>query len=251
MAQRKKKNRRKKYTAGGIRSPKRVKKVVGGVPDVLYDNKGRPYILVDGVRQYIDTSRGSGQATPVTGVGSRTGYVPRLDEFNPDDFATMTEAERIAQLMGQGQTEEEARANQQASLDKGFDINQDGVVTDQEFAALRDAQKTKRAGEPGFDPAKFTSDQRGSIGYDPSAGFTTTKPEKPVIAKTEPIEYKTIANQPIPEEAILDEDKVFISTDPEPDKDKEEDPESNLAACVVSKFIQESHQSPSRARLNS
>ena len=111
--------------------------------------------------------------TPITGSNTGGSYVPRLDDFNPEDYATMTEAERLEQLMGRGQTEEEARANQAQSLDRGYDINQDGVVSDQEYAALRDAQKTKRAGEAGFDPAKFTSTERGSIGYDPSAGFTT------------------------------------------------------------------------------
>jgi hypothetical protein len=217
MAQ-KKNNRRKKYTVGGIRKPRRVQKYYGGMPDVLYDDAGKPYILnPDGSKNYINTSGGT--ATPITGAGSKTGYVPRLDEFNPEDYATMTEAERLEQLMSRGQTEEEARANQASSLEKGYDINQDGVVSDQEFAALKDAQKTQRAGEAGFDPAKFTSEKRGSIGYDPSAGYTTKKPEPPTIKKREPIKYETLPSQPIPEEAILDESKVFIK---EPEKEEEE-----------------------------
>src|SRR6056300_72014 len=60
--------------------------------------------------------------------------------LNPDDFDTMSQEDRIAQLMDkQGITREEALANQQASLDKGWDINQDGVVSNQEFIALRDS----------------------------------------------------------------------------------------------------------------
>ena len=34
--------------------------------------------------------------------------------------------------------------------------------------------------------------------------------EGSVIEKTEPIKYETLPSQPIPEEAVLDEDKVFI-----------------------------------------
>ena len=218
MARQKTKNRRKKYTLGGVRKPRRVQKYYGGVPDILYDDSGKPYILnSDGSKNYLNTSGGT--ARPITSSKTSGSYVPRLDEFNPEDYATMTQEDRIAQLMARGQTEEQARKNQQRSLDRGYDINQDGVVTDQEFAALRDAQKTKRAGEAGFDPAKFTSEKRGSIGYDPSAGYTTKKPEPPVIKKTEPIKYETLPSQPIPEEAILDESKVFIE---EPKKEEDD-----------------------------
>tara|TARA_S200002703_G_scaffold2979_1_gene4420 strand:+ start:649 stop:4338 length:3690 start_codon:yes stop_codon:yes gene_type:complete len=159
---------------------------------------------------------------PIT--GDRSDYTPNLSGFDPSDYATLTQEERIQQLIDrQGMTKDEAIANQQASLDKGFDINQDGVVSGEEFADLRDAGMTIRAGQAGFDPAKFTSDKRGSIGYDPAKGFATKSSDvkAPVIEKTEPIKYETIESQPIPQEAILDESKVFIEIKEDKDKDEE------------------------------
>ena len=216
MARTKKKNRRKVYKT---RKPQRAEARFGGMPNIIYDDDGRGYVVVDGKRQYIDTS-GVANVKPITG-GDRSAYTPNLSDFNPNEYATLTTEERIQQLMDrQGMTREEALANQQASVDKGFDINKDGVVSGEEFADLRDAGMTIRAGKPGFDPAKFTSDTRGSIGYDPAKGFATKSSDvkAPVIEKTKPIKYETIPSQPLSEEAVLDEDKVFI-----PVKDKDEE----------------------------
>lgn len=56
----------------------------------------------------------------------------------PSSFPTMTREDRLQQLMtAQGLSREEAIGNQRASLQKGYDLNNDGVVTDQEFAALK------------------------------------------------------------------------------------------------------------------
>ena len=232
MAQKKKRNRRKVYKT---RKPRRKGFPLGGMTGgdgsmrALYQqwlaqgNQGSYQQWLDTLGQ--NAGVGSG-IKPIT--GDRSDYTPDLSDFDPNEFATMTAEERIAQLMkDQGLTREEATSQQQASLDKGFDINQDGVVTNQEFAALRDKGLTIRAGEAGFDPAKFTSDTRGSIGYDPAKGFATKSSdvEAPVIEKTDPIKYETLPTQPIPEEAILDEDKVFI-----PSKDEDEDEEGRGGA---------------------
>ena len=216
MARTKKKNRRKVYKT---RKPRREGYPIGGMPGgdgamraayqawLTQGNQGTYQQWLSSLGMNV----GSG-IKPIT--GSRSDYTPNLSEFNPDDFATMTAEDRIAQMMEQGMTREEALANQQASLDKGFDINQDGVVTNEEYGALEEQGMTIRAGQPGFDPAKFTSDTRGSIGYDPAKGFATQPSDvtPPTIKKGEPIEYETIESQPIPEEAILDESKVFVET---------------------------------------
>jgi hypothetical protein len=56
----------------------------------------------------------------------------------PSSFPTMAREDRLQQLMtAQGLSREEAISNQRASLQKGYDLNNDGVVTDQEFAVLR------------------------------------------------------------------------------------------------------------------
>jgi len=229
MARTKRKNRRKVYKT---RKPRREGYPVGGMPggDGIMRAAYQGWLEVGNkgtYQQWLDTIGrnvgGSGRGIkPIT--GDRSDYTPNLSGFDPTDYATLTQEERIQQLIDrQGMTKDEAIANQQASLDKGFDINQDGVVSGEEFADLRDAGMTIRAGQAGFDPAKFTSDKRGSIGYDPAKGFAT-KPSDipvPVIEKTEPIKYETIPSQPIPEEAILDESKVFIETKEDKDKDKE------------------------------
>ena len=77
--------------------------------------------------------------TVTTGTGSSIGVgVPA-----PGSFDQMGQEARIQQLMEtQGLTREQAMANQQASQMRGFDINNDGVVTNQEFAAARNAGLT-------------------------------------------------------------------------------------------------------------
>ncbi len=75
--------------------------------------------------------------TVTTGTGSSIGVgIP-----SPGSFAEMSRADRIDQLMEQNPnlTREQAIANQQAAQMRGFDINNDGVVTNQEFAAARNA----------------------------------------------------------------------------------------------------------------
>ena len=75
--------------------------------------------------------------TVTTGTGSSVGVgIP-----SPGSFAEMSRADRIDQLMEQNPnlTREQAIANQQAAQMRGFDINNDGVVTNQEFAAARNA----------------------------------------------------------------------------------------------------------------
>ena len=77
--------------------------------------------------------------TVTTGTGSSIGVgVPA-----PGSFDQMGQEARIQQLMDtQGITREQAMANQQASQMRGFDINNDGVVTNQEVAAARNAGVT-------------------------------------------------------------------------------------------------------------
>ncbi len=80
--------------------------------------------------------------TVTTGTGSSIGVgVPA-----PGSFDQMGQEARIQQLMDtQGLTREQAMANQQTSQMRGFDINNDGVVTNQEFAAARNAGVTGTA----------------------------------------------------------------------------------------------------------
>ena len=77
--------------------------------------------------------------TVTTGTDSSIGVgVPA-----PGSFDQMGQEARIQQLMDtQGLTREQAMANQQTSQMRGFDINNDGVVTNQEFAAARNAGVT-------------------------------------------------------------------------------------------------------------
>jgi hypothetical protein len=79
--------------------------------------------------------------TVTTGTGSSFGAgIPA-----PGSFPQMTrKQDRIQQLMdSQGITREQAIANQQSVLMRGFDINNDGsVVATQEFAAARNAGLT-------------------------------------------------------------------------------------------------------------
>jgi hypothetical protein len=77
--------------------------------------------------------------TVTTGTGSSLGVGIRA----PGVFPEMSREARIQQLMqNQGLTREQAIANQRLSQTRGFDINNDGVVTDQEFAAARNAGLT-------------------------------------------------------------------------------------------------------------
>jgi hypothetical protein len=90
--------------------------------------------------------------TVTTGTGSSVGVgVPA-----PGSFPEMGQEARIQQLMDtQGLTREQAMANQQASQMRGFDINNDGVVTNQEFAAARNAGLTS-TGAAGAGGGAFT-----------------------------------------------------------------------------------------------
>lgn len=77
--------------------------------------------------------------TVTTGTGSSFGAgIPA-----PGSFPQMTQQDRIQQLMdSQGITREQAIANQQSVLMRGFDINNDGSVSNQEFTAARNAGLT-------------------------------------------------------------------------------------------------------------
>lgn len=80
----------------------------------------------------------------------------------PSTFATMGYNERIQQIMDtQGVSREQAVANQRSSLSQGFDINNDGVVTNQEFAAFRNLGLTG-AGTSGG--GAFTGGTAGGVG---------------------------------------------------------------------------------------
>ena len=91
--------------------------------------------------------------TVTTGTGSSIGVgVPA-----PGSFDQMGREARIQQLMDtQGITREQAMANQQASQMRGFDINNDGVVTNQEFAAARNAGLTGTGAAGGATGGAFT-----------------------------------------------------------------------------------------------
>jgi hypothetical protein len=84
--------------------------------------------------------------TVTTGTGSSVGVgVPA-----PGSFPQMGQEARIQQLMDtQGLTREQAMQNQQFSQMRGFDINNDGTVTNQEFAAARNAGLTSTGGAGG------------------------------------------------------------------------------------------------------
>jgi hypothetical protein len=75
--------------------------------------------------------------TVTTGTGTSLGVgIPA-----PGSFAEMSRQERINQLMEQNPnlTREQAIANQDFSRMRGFDINNDGVVTNQEYRAAMNA----------------------------------------------------------------------------------------------------------------
>ena len=91
--------------------------------------------------------------TVTTGTGSSVGVgIPA-----PGSFPEMGREARIQQLMEtQGITREQAMANQQFSQMRGFDINNDGVVTNQEFAAARNAGLTGMGATGGAGAGAFT-----------------------------------------------------------------------------------------------
>ena len=91
--------------------------------------------------------------TVTTGTGSSVGVgVPA-----PGSFPQMGREARIQQLMDtQGLTREQAMKNQQFSQMRGFDINNDGVVTNQEFAAARNAGLTATGAAGGAMGGAFT-----------------------------------------------------------------------------------------------
>ena len=80
----------------------------------------------------------------------------------PSTFSTMGYNERIQQIMDtQGVSREQAVANQRAAMGQGLDINNDGVVTNQEFAAFRNLGLTG-AGTSGG--GAFTGGTAGGVG---------------------------------------------------------------------------------------
>ena len=91
--------------------------------------------------------------TVTTGTGSSVGVgVPA-----PGSFPQMGQEARIQQLMNtQGLTREQAMANQQAAQMRGFDISNDGTVTNQEFAAARNAGLTGMGATGGAGAGAFT-----------------------------------------------------------------------------------------------
>ena len=64
----------------------------------------------------------------------------------PSSFETMSREDRIQQLLAQNPnlTREQAIANQNFSRMRGFDINNDGVVTNQEYRAAMQAGVYRR-----------------------------------------------------------------------------------------------------------
>lgn len=113
----------------------------------LQQSAFRPFTVSVGSRAFP----GSKYTSSSVGVG-----VPA-----PSSLQTMTQEDRIQQLMDtQGITREQAIANQQNVLSRGFDFNNDGVVTNQEFAAARNAGMTGT----GMAGGAFTGGTAGGIG---------------------------------------------------------------------------------------
>jgi hypothetical protein len=83
----------------------------------------------------------------------------------PSSFETMSREDRIQQLMAQNPnlTREQAIANQNFSRSQGFDINNDGVVTNQEYRAAMQAGLVG-GGAGGADGGAFTGGMAGGIG---------------------------------------------------------------------------------------
>lgn len=111
----------------------------------------RPFTVSVGSRAFP----GSRYASSSIGVG-----IPA-----PSSFETMGREERIQQLMAQNPnlTREQAIANQNFSRSQGFDINNDGVVTNQEYRAAMQAGLVG-GGAGGADGGAFTGGMAGGIG---------------------------------------------------------------------------------------
>lgn len=110
----------------------------------------RPFTVSVGSRAFP----GSRYASSSIGVG-----IPA-----PSSFETMGREERIQQLMAQNPdlTREQAIANQNFSRMQGFDINSDGVVTNQEYRAAMQAGLV--GGGAGGAGGAFTGGMAGGIG---------------------------------------------------------------------------------------
>lgn len=111
----------------------------------------RPFTVSVGSRAFP----GSRYASSSIGVG-----IPA-----PSSFETMSREDRIQQLMAQNPnlTREQAIANQNFSRSQGFDINNDGVVTNQEYRAAMQAGLVG-GGAGGADGGAFTGGMAGGIG---------------------------------------------------------------------------------------
>jgi hypothetical protein len=110
----------------------------------------RPFTVSVGSRAFP----GSRYASSSIGVG-----IPA-----PSSFETMGREDRIQQLMAQNPdlTREQAIANQDFSRMQGFDINSDGVVTNQEYRAAMQAGVV--GGGAGGAGGAFTGGMAGGIG---------------------------------------------------------------------------------------
>ena len=110
----------------------------------------RPFTVSVGSRAFP----GSRYASSSIGVG-----IPA-----PSSFETMGREERIQQLMAQNPnlTREQAIANQDFSRMQGIDINNDGVVTNQEYRAAMQAGLV--GGGAGGAGGAFTGGMAGGIG---------------------------------------------------------------------------------------
>ncbi len=85
-------------------------------------------------------------------------YYSQPAPSTPATEAAEAKATQIELLMGRGMTYEEALENQNNAIAQGFDLNNDGVVTNQEFA-----QATSSSGNQGTAaPSQLTADQLSS-----------------------------------------------------------------------------------------
>ena len=73
-------------------------------------------------------------------------------------------AQRIAELMAnRGMTEAQAQANQMAAVRMGADLNNDGAVTNAEFAEYQRSQEPTRSIMPVGDPVPFVPPSTGNL----------------------------------------------------------------------------------------
>jgi len=80
-------------------------------------------------------SEGSTLSTPQQNV---------VEEYAAPDFST-AQTERLKELMDRGMSLEEAIANQEFAISKGYDLNGDGVVTNEEFSEATAKTETNTA----------------------------------------------------------------------------------------------------------